>query len=235
MNANILTVSVYLGFAAVTLSGCGNNIHQVGDPSHPHKILRTAQLDASKLEEVLTINNVQAVINLNGVKVGQSYYEEEKKVVKKLGVDYYDMFFDIGDAKPYLNATGGFPNKKLLIDLIQAIKKVKAEKKIVLIHCKAGADRTSFASALARIIIHGESAKEARKSFSHKFGHLCTGTCTFETIIKSYKPHQKEMDIEEWVQKHYNPEKSVKTYKYIRPDQLKVEEKKQELPKTIDI
>jgi len=45
----------------------------------------------------------------------------------------------------------------------------------MLIHCKAGADRTGFACTLYRMIKLNEPVEKARESLSWEYGHIGKG------------------------------------------------------------
>lgn len=127
-----------------------------------NKAYRSAQLDEDLLKYRIAEYGIRTVINLRGKKESESWYQDEIKVSSKLDVKHYD----IG-----LSSTNPPSSKKL--EKLLAIFKIAEQP--VLIHCMAGADRASLASAIWKVVMDGESTEKAKKQFSILYGHMPVG------------------------------------------------------------
>ncbi len=80
--------------------------------------------------------------------------------------------------------------------------------KPLLIHCKSGADRTSFA-ATAYLLMQGVSPAQALRHMSHRYGHMKSGRAgILDAFFAAYIAdtlHQP-MDFMTWVDDIYDPE-----------------------------
>ncbi|MCP5038719.1 MAG: dual specificity protein phosphatase family protein [Rhodobacteraceae bacterium] len=100
---------------------------------------------------------IKSIINLRGASVFAVYqFEAENCAVS--GIRLYDnriSAYSLSDRESYLS----------LLTLFDQVEKP------LLIHCKSGADRAGFASALYLIDQDGLTVDEARKQLSLKYGH----------------------------------------------------------------
>jgi len=92
------------------------------------------------------------VINLRG-KDHKDWYKNEVKTVNKMKVKYYILPLSPHKLPP--------PDK-----MRRLVKILQQAPRPVLIHCKAGADRTGLASAVALILFENASLKRAEKQYS---------------------------------------------------------------------
>lgn len=79
----------------------------------------------------------------------------------------------------------------------------------VLFHCKAGADRTSLASALYLMLKEGRPLEEARRQLSLRFGHLKgSDPGVLDAVFDAYERDHAETGIglREWIATRYDPE-----------------------------
>ena len=69
---------------------------------------------------------------------------------------------------------------------------------LVLIHCKAGADRAGLAAALWKMAIDGAPKSEARRHLSIRYGHMPLGpTQALDAFLENWViPTKVEMDAE---------------------------------------
>lgn len=173
-------------------TGCGvltNNIHRVG--KHPD-IYRSAQLDEEDLEELLIDKNISVVVNLRGKKIYKKWYKDELYVCNKLGVKHYDVRISARRA----------PHKHELLQLTEVLENAKKNNHSVLIHCKAGADRSSLGSAVAGLIIYDRTVEEAMNEFCLWYGHVCFWK-HLESVLEKYALFENRMGFSEWVRKQY--------------------------------
>lgn len=120
---------------------------------------RSNQPDAKAIAELQTKLGIKTIINLRGEEPGERWYDEEVAATKALGI----TLINFG-----MSARKELPRERvnLLISLME-----NAEKPL-LIHCKAGSDRTGLAAALYIAEIAKGSKRQAEAQLSIRFGHF---------------------------------------------------------------
>ena len=120
---------------------------------------RSGQIDAPELARTVRSLGLRSVLNLRGAEPDQPWYQAERAVTDRLGVRLID--FRMSDAQELE------PQKmQALIALMRAAPKP------LLIHCRAGADRTGLAAALYKLAISGTPAPVAADQLSIRYGHV---------------------------------------------------------------
>lgn len=125
----------------------------------PGELYRSGQLTSAQLQKAIDSYGLRTVYNLRGAYPGQPWYDEEKATLEKAGVKLVDF---------KMNAKQALSTERAH----ELMDSLKAAEKPILVHCKAGADRTGLAVALymAGVAEKGEEASEAQLSF--RFGHI---------------------------------------------------------------
>lgn len=143
----ILSVaSFYIGYFYIYA-----NFHKVDD-----NVYRSAQLRSYNFPYYEKKASIKSILNLRGKK-NKEWYKYEISASKKYHIKHYDFKMSAGKELSF----------KQMNKLISIIKNAP---KPILIHCKAGADRTSLAIALyLKAIKHTTNAKDA---FSLEYGHF---------------------------------------------------------------
>jgi len=149
----ILPVLVPLGYFGY-LQGQGN-FSAVSEG----RLYRSAQLSHSDLLRLLRQYGIRSIVNLRGNNVGSGWYQDELAAAKALGAAHYDYGLS---ANSDVDETA--------IDEILNI--LTAAPGPILIHCKAGADRTSLIAAVYLFAIEGKSPEEASRQLSILHGHF---------------------------------------------------------------
>ena len=129
-----------------------NNFHEVV----PGEIYRSAQLSAGTLEKVVEEHGIQTVVSLRRPTLEKSWYKNEKAVAKSLGVAHYDIAMDLTFS----------PRIDHLLELRNLLEDAP---KPLLVHCKAGADRTGLAAVMAKLLDGSSSLEEARAQVSWRY------------------------------------------------------------------
>ncbi len=151
----ILFIALILGIINLFYISIFGNFHKVDKD-----VYRSGQLYTKNLVNKLTKYKIKTIINLRGENTYKSpWYEYEKETAKKLKIRLIN--FKIG-SRDFIDF-----NKSM-----QLVNILKNAKKPILIHCRSGADRTSFASALYEFAIKNKPPKIAKEQFSFYYGHL---------------------------------------------------------------
>jgi hypothetical protein len=161
------------------------------------RVFRSAQ-PTSGLKEMIRDHKLASILNLRGGSLRDWYYSNEIRVAKEAGVDFYDLS---------MSATKR-PKRSDLLRLIDVMNRCKYP---LLIHCKAGADRTGLATAIYRMVVLKEPPEEAVEAFTIYHSHVpLFGTQRLHEPIDEYAvwlarnalPHTPER-FHDWVMNTY--------------------------------
>ena len=119
---------------------------------------RSAQMDAAQLARAIQDYGIKSIINLRGTNA-PALYQGEIETAKRLGVQHYDF-----------SLTG--IDELTVPEMDEIIQTMREAPKPVLIHCKAGADRTGLVSALYCLTLNGETPAQAGRELSVWYGHI---------------------------------------------------------------
>lgn len=150
----ILLVAIGIGTYAGYLQLTGNF-----SPVVAGEVYRSAQPSETSLTAYVKRYGIKSIINLRGENTGTPWYDEEVSTARKLGVAHYDFGMSAGTILPQDKA-------ERLISLM-----AKAQKPL-LIHCKAGSDRSGLASALYLAAIAKTGERAAEGQISLRYGHF---------------------------------------------------------------
>jgi len=145
------------------------NFHKVDND-----IYRSAQLFSHNMPYYIEKHKIQSILNLRG-KSNKSWYTKEIAFAKEHNIKMID--YGIGDREIL-----AFNKMEELLDIM------KKAPKPLLVHCKAGADRTSLASALYLYDKTGD--KNPSLGFSLLYGHfpwLGSKTVAMDKSFAHYK------------------------------------------------
>lgn len=162
-----------LAISLLFLGSCrlAYNFHEVD----PGQIYRSAQPTYEELVTAHEVFGIKTVLNLRGERPGEGWYEEEMQAIEDRGMS----IITIGMSASRL------PHKEDLEVLLDALE--NAERPI-LIHCKAGADRTGEAVAIYMMEYMGKSKREAlREALSFRTLHLEWAKPAKKHFIRSWE------------------------------------------------
>jgi protein tyrosine/serine phosphatase len=149
----LVLVLLALGGAYAYVHG-GGNFHEVDKGL----VFRSSWLGAERLEQAVRRHDVKTVLNLCGPQSGTEWYEGEQAVARRHGLRLIDL---------PLSA-----DKEPTPEQVEAVLAVLREApKPIVIHCRAGSDRTGLACALY-VGVRGGSYQEAREQLSLYYGHF---------------------------------------------------------------
>ena len=120
------------------------------------ELYRSAQLYSFNLPHYIEHNNIRSIINLRGDS-DEKWYTDELRISKEHNVTHINF---------------GIPDRKIipLTKMEKLVELMRTAPKPLLVHCKAGADRTSLASALYLYAI--EHDPHPQKAISIIYGHF---------------------------------------------------------------
>lgn len=85
-----------------------------------------------------------------------------------------------------------------------------------LVHCKSGADRAGFVSALYLVVHEGRPANEALRQLSLAYGHFrMAKTGILDAFFERFRDEGEAhgLSFEEWVETRYDPEALARDFK----------------------
>ncbi|QEH36254.1 hypothetical protein OJF2_48140 [Aquisphaera giovannonii] len=124
----------------------------------PGVVIRAAQPTAG-LPAMIAEHRLASILNLRGGSPRDPWYDAEVRTSSDRGVAFYDI---------PLSATKR-PGRHELLALIDVLEDCRYP---LLIHCKAGADRTGLASALYLMVRLGEGPRRASRAFTIYHSHI---------------------------------------------------------------
>lgn len=145
-----LMIGLYLGGLQLT-----GNFHTV----IAHELYRSAQPSPTQIAAYAATYGIRSIVNLRGANPGKDWYEAERAMAQRLGIQHLD--FAMSAKRPLDDNRAA-----QLIALLRAVPKP------VLIHCQAGADRTGLASALYLAAVARQGEEDAEGQLSVVYGHV---------------------------------------------------------------
>lgn len=124
----------------------------------PGRVIRAAQ-PITQLPRLIKDHQLASILNLRGGTFKDAWYQSEVRTAKASGVAFFDF--------PMKATTR--PTRSQLLTLIDFFDHCRYP---LLIHCKAGADRTGLASALYLMLQKDMPPQEAIRTFTIYHGHI---------------------------------------------------------------
>ncbi|MDQ7069435.1 MAG: tyrosine-protein phosphatase [Rhodobacterales bacterium] len=151
--------------------------------------------------EMLKANGLKSVLNLRGASASGHYYVEEESC-SQLGLNLVNA---------YLYARQAASRTEILrvIDAFSTIERP------FIMHCKSGADRAGFASAMYLLEVENRPVAEARKMMSVRFVHLkWTKTGILDYILDMYEDRiaKSPIGFRDWIASEYDGEEMQKAF-----------------------
>ena len=145
-------------------------------------VYRSAQLFSFNMPYYLEKHNIKSILNMRNLETskGKDWYENEKAISKSLNIAHYDY--------PIFNR-----EEANMMQMNEIVRIIKNAPKPLLIHCKAGADRTSLASALYLYAV--KSDKDAEKELSILYGHFPWLGSKTGAMDRSFKKYQSATNL----------------------------------------
>jgi protein tyrosine/serine phosphatase len=166
---------------AVAAVNCGSNLREVDAGS----FYRSGQLGADRLRDTIDALGIKTIINLRGVRPQMGWYRDEVAVAREKGVRLISLRF----------GADRLPHRRDLVELLDALR--DAERPI-LVHCRAGADRSGVASAIYQMEYMGRQKQEALEMLTLRYFHIAWLRPAKRYFIERYQG-------EEWARTRYDP------------------------------
>jgi protein tyrosine phosphatase (PTP) superfamily phosphohydrolase (DUF442 family) len=144
------------------------NFHTVID----QKVYRSAQISSSDLEYYVKKYNIKSIVNLRNDVKNRYSLRNEKLIAQKYHINYYNIQL----------ASQQLPK---LTDLKQLVNVLETAPTPILIHCKAGADRTGLASAISILLDDNRDIDDMEDQISWQYNVYSDTTIGYQTI-KNY-------------------------------------------------
>ncbi|MHC9236469.1 tyrosine-protein phosphatase [Pseudooceanicola sp. 502str34] len=138
---------------------------------------------------------IRTVLNLRGSGT-QAHYLTEAETCEQLGLKLIST-------RLYARKAA---SRTELLALIAALREIEPP---FVMHCKSGADRAGFASAVYLMVVEGRPVEEARRMLSVKYVHFrWTKTGVLDHILDLYAARNahRAISFEEWVATEYDQE-----------------------------
>jgi len=172
ISALTLTLPALLIVGYISYILATGNFH----PITPGEAYRSAQLDKDKLEYYIKQHHIKSILNLCGQNIGQEWYEEEIETSKKFEVMHFDLALS-----SFVEPTA--EDVKKLLEIFRTAPRP------ILIHCKAGADRSGLVAAMWKVIVDKETTASAERQLTIWYGHIPVGgTIAMDRFYEKWNP-----------------------------------------------
>lgn len=156
-------------------------------------VWRSNQPDPYRLKKFKK-RGINTVLNLRGVDT-YAHYLFEKEATDKLGMTLIDR-------KLYARKA---PRPERIMEVLETFDTIK---KPFVMHCKSGADRAGFASAIYLLDQENAPVAEAKKMLAWKYFHQrYTKTGILDHVLDAYEERlntQGQISFRDWVQTEYD-------------------------------
>ena len=163
------------------------------------KVYRSAQPGADQLRRWAGRYGLKTVINLRGAS-RLPFYQAERRAAQAAGLKMIDIRLTSQDA----------PSALWIRRLVNALGTAEPP---MLIHCRAGADRTGVASVLAAMAVGGQDYAAARGQLSARYLHLNPRKNRIVELLEDYEDHCRRNAVgtagwaqfRRWAMQDYHP------------------------------
>lgn len=142
----------------------------------PGQVYRSGQLTEKQLIKYAKEYGIRSILNLRGRNEQSDWWKEEIAASGRLGLKHYDIGLSADKE----------PTEKEVQELVTILQEAP---KPLLIHCFAGADRSSLVSAMYLYRVEGYPYEKARRQLSFIYGHntlLSPGTKAMDRAFANF-------------------------------------------------
>jgi protein tyrosine/serine phosphatase len=135
---------------------------------------RSGQLSPELLQHYVQRYHIKSILNLRSDNNNQSWYINEKNEAERLNTIHYDV--PLSAEHP--------PSSEQIEQLLWIFLEAPRP---ILIHCKAGADRSGLVAALWKVWVDKEPAMVAKRQLSIWYGHIpLAGTRSMDQFFETW-------------------------------------------------
>lgn len=207
----LASVTTFLVLALLTVGLCAymgvfsENFRVIA----PNQAYRSGQVTPESIRQHAKNDNIKTIVNLRGQSKSQ-WYTKELQACQETGIEHYDIKFDPN----YL------PTPERLKQLIEIFDKAPQP---LLLHCRAGSDRSGLGSALYDMIVLKKSLDDAIDAqMTWRVGHVKKDSG--DRFLAIYRANGNGQPIREWIEKSY-PEIYNRENGQAAPDPLPADDK----------
>ncbi|WP_029032229.1 fused DSP-PTPase phosphatase/NAD kinase-like protein [Salinarimonas rosea] len=176
-------------FAYLNLHRVSSGLWRAAQPA-PHQLAR------------LRDEGLRTVVYLRGGREHGSW-QLQKESCEALGLTLVD----------FVVRSRAAPDKEALLRARAFFREIQYP---ALVHCKSGADRAGFMSALYLVVHEGRSADEALRQLSLRYGHFrFAKTGILDAFFERWRDEGEAQGLgfEEWVETRYDPDALTREFK----------------------
>jgi len=161
------------------------NFHVVVDK----QVYRSARPNPSRIQDWSGEYGIKTILNLEGGDEEDSYFVENTAKARDLGIGYTTIKL----------ASSRLPTSDQVHEMIRVIETCP---KPMLIHCRAGSERSGLGSVIAAMALGHQDYKDAREQLSAKYLHLWHGVDRAEGLVDRYEDYCSihNLDTAGWTQ-----------------------------------
>jgi len=150
------------------------------------QVYRAAQPDGPKLTRWIHKYGLRTVVNLRGPRPTQDY-KDEAAAAQAAGATLVPV---------------NFPDQPSASQMVKLIEILEKSRRPMLLHCRAGADRTGIASALAAMLYGGADFEQAERQVSWQYLHFPGFSNSVDGLLEQYEAecHQAHRSTGGWGQ-----------------------------------
>jgi uncharacterized protein (TIGR01244 family) len=157
------------------------------------RVYRAGQPTAAQLEGWIERYGIRTVLRLRGGADEDAAYASVGGLARSRGVEFV--------LAPM--TASGYPTKRQLLLLWDTFANAEYP---VLIHCRAGADRSGLAAALYVLQRTGDLDRARGELALLPYGHTgLSGTWRLDDVLDQYEPWAGTLSFPDWVRLHYEP------------------------------
>lgn len=163
-------------------------------------VFRSNQPDPKRLAK-LKSQGFKSIVYLRGSSDGAAI-RVERAACAELGLDLHVCRL----------SARRLPSVERVLELVDLFRKAE---KPMLLHCRAGADRTGLASAVYLLVFEKKSIADAKSMLSPRFGHYKWAvTGVLDHLFVTYEEDYLNtgMSFEEWLRTKYDPIKITENF-----------------------
>lgn len=165
------------------------------------RLWRSCQPTPYQIRWAMNRGRLRTVVNLRG---GREYgsWPLEVEACERLGLAFETVTTRSREA----------PSKETLRELHALFQRMETP---ALVHCKSGADRAGFVSALWLVVMEGADVDTALKQLSWWYGHVrAAKTGILDAFFEKWRDDTRDapMPLMEWVETRYDPEQLTRDF-----------------------